>query len=592
MKSNSILHLLPACFVGLFATVFHAPSLFAEESALWGKNGESWTPKSRLPDFSFAGYHFGEAQPPTPPVDVSVKDFGAVGDGKTDDTEAFKRAVTEARGKAILIPKGIYVLSDRIKIDGHGTVLRGESRDESVLLFTKGLEELYPSPTKNDGGQPTSGWSWAGGLLSVESKTLHGGAKFMISGAADQGSSSVTLENAGALQVGEFVVMYWSNDQDNNLAKQLYAGDGGDISGLAGQGSMRRLQVNKIAKVEGNEVELVRPLRLPIKPEFGCHFIKLAPETSECGIERLTLKFESGIYRAHFAEQGFNAIAISQNALHCWVRQLRIIDADSGIFGAGTHGTMDDILFEAKRRSLTPNDIKGHHGVEGSSDCLIQNVRFECSFIHDVTVSAHIGNVFRLIQGKDINMDHHRWGPSFNLFTNLDLGDGQRPWASGGGGSRGKHAAAGTTFWNLRSKKFIELPDAEFGPPPLQFIGIKMRGKDQRKDDVWWVETIQPGKLEPQDLYLAQLQKRLAEGRRMYPVEQGVAPVVATMAVERDKVHEWRNTEGRTVTAKFGGLKDGSVALVLGNGQRYVVPLEKLDAASQQLARTLAGGGP
>jgi hypothetical protein len=29
----------------------------AEYSALWGRTGEKWTPQSRLPDFSFAGYH-------------------------------------------------------------------------------------------------------------------------------------------------------------------------------------------------------------------------------------------------------------------------------------------------------------------------------------------------------------------------------------------------------------------------------------------------------------------------------------------------------------------------------------------------------
>ena len=31
-----------------------------EYSKLWGRNGEKWNPRSRLPDFSFAGCHCGD----------------------------------------------------------------------------------------------------------------------------------------------------------------------------------------------------------------------------------------------------------------------------------------------------------------------------------------------------------------------------------------------------------------------------------------------------------------------------------------------------------------------------------------------------
>ncbi|MCX6906896.1 MAG: hypothetical protein NTY01_02510 [Verrucomicrobia bacterium] len=59
-------------------------------SDLWGTAGEKWTPQSRLPDFSFAGYHAGEAPIPDVAVKASVKNFGAKGDGVADDTAAFK----------------------------------------------------------------------------------------------------------------------------------------------------------------------------------------------------------------------------------------------------------------------------------------------------------------------------------------------------------------------------------------------------------------------------------------------------------------------------------------------------------------------
>ena len=42
-------------------------------SDLWGSEGERWTPRSRLPDFSFAGYHAGEKPIPDVAVKSSIK---------------------------------------------------------------------------------------------------------------------------------------------------------------------------------------------------------------------------------------------------------------------------------------------------------------------------------------------------------------------------------------------------------------------------------------------------------------------------------------------------------------------------------------
>ena len=64
------------------------------------------------------------------PPYLTVRDFGAVGDGKADDTEAFQRAVDSGHGD-IYIPRGVYRLSRTVVVDldrigptsivGHGT---------------------------------------------------------------------------------------------------------------------------------------------------------------------------------------------------------------------------------------------------------------------------------------------------------------------------------------------------------------------------------------------------------------------------------------------------------------------------------------
>ena len=53
--------------------------------------------------------------------------------------------------------------------------------------------------------------------------------------------------------------------------------------------------------------------------------------------------------------------------------------------------------------------------------------------------------------------------PYENLFSNLDLGEGKRTFNSGGRQKIGRHAGAGNTYWNLRSRDYIEVPE-EFAP--------------------------------------------------------------------------------------------------------------------------------
>lgn len=54
---------------------------------------------------------------------VSVKDFGAVGDGVADDTAAFKRANDNLKNKILLIPNGIYKINEHVSFDTVDSVM-------------------------------------------------------------------------------------------------------------------------------------------------------------------------------------------------------------------------------------------------------------------------------------------------------------------------------------------------------------------------------------------------------------------------------------------------------------------------------------
>lgn len=65
---------------------------------------------------------------------VSVKDFGAVGDGVTDDAAAIRAALAAASGKTVRFPQGVYLLGSSLGIIDQETRLEGAGRRNTILL--------------------------------------------------------------------------------------------------------------------------------------------------------------------------------------------------------------------------------------------------------------------------------------------------------------------------------------------------------------------------------------------------------------------------------------------------------------------------
>jgi len=97
-----------------------------------------------LHDFSYAGYHNGEA-----PVAlgggnnlfvIDVTTHGADTTGATDATTSIQSAidaVADAGGGSVFFPEGIYRVDGQLNVTASSTVLRGEGSDKSRLHFTR-----------------------------------------------------------------------------------------------------------------------------------------------------------------------------------------------------------------------------------------------------------------------------------------------------------------------------------------------------------------------------------------------------------------------------------------------------------------------
>jgi hypothetical protein len=371
-------------------------------SRLWGKAGERWD-TTHIPDFIGAGYKSGMAPIPEFPTGVNVTDFGAIGDGMSDNTEAFRQAIAACGPhKAVFIPPGTYLLSDTLQIKKSNICLTGKREDPAVLYFSKGIENLYP--LYNRTGNKKTIWSWSGAMI-------------------------------------------------------LFTG-----------------------------------------------------RASNAGIANLKIAFPDSAWAGHnFHERGYNGIGFANGVHDAWIKNVTITGADVGIWigSKAHHITAEDWVLDfgtargAKRRN-------GHHGVVvyGSSN-LFQDFKIKGRFQHDITVtmSNAVYNVFRSGAGQDLSIDHHSHNTFKNLFTNLHAGAGTRLYESGGQAPRG--VCFQETFWNITAAAEMGYPDemddffVHSGKNVC--VGIKTKRASVLGDRYGnWFETIDPDKLRPKDLYLAQ----------------------------------------------------------------------------------------
>lgn len=485
------------------ALLLPAPS-FAADSKLWNNDGQSWSPRSRLPDFSFAGYRGNDAAPPDFPRVANVRDFGAKGDGIADDSDAFIAALATGREGTIFIPAGRYKLTQQLRIIRRHVNIQGEGPDKTILYFPRSLTDVV-GPGK--GHAPGGSWSWSGGFVSFEGGN-NGEKIARITANAARGTNEISVNDTSRLKQGQAIRIRLF-DTDGKLGRRLHA-DQADASTMLRGKKLVDFPCT-ITKIQGRRLTLNRPLRVDIEISWTPLIVEDSPSIEDVGIENVSMVFPAIPSAPHHEERGFNAINF-EGVTNGWARHIRIENADSGIIlrSGTTFCTIEDIEFKADPLRAAGGRI-GHHGLlaaDLTQDNRFEDFRFQGKFIHDLCVtSMACGNVFMNGQGVDLTFDHHRKAPYENLFTNLDAGKGSSIWYSGGDEEAGPHTGARETFWNIRTQVPQQLPSWAV---QINFVAVTTSLAADLSQRGNWIEPIAPEKITPANLFTAQLERRRA----------------------------------------------------------------------------------
>lgn len=286
----------------LFFLVFIFSTLVAKNQIVSDERLVDW--KSAHQSFEFE----------YPELEINILDYGAVGDGKTDDSQVIADAILslEENGGTIFFPSGEYLLRTGISL-GKKVVLRGNSSDSSILIFDLGEGPVNCIAISKS--QSTE-------FRSIDSGILKGSTKLLCSSAEDFNEA----------KFGEIV-------QDNGAWDIVPADWAQNSVG----------QIIRIEGVSGDTIIFNNPLRIDYSQDLNPRIRPIYP-IENCAIECLKIK------RLDEAIEGPGSNIYFNYAANCMVKG---VESDSSV---GSHISVN----YSTNIKLTGNYIHHAHTYDGA----------------------------------------------------------------------------------------------------------------------------------------------------------------------------------------------------------------------------------
>ncbi|MFZ5569344.1 MAG: glycosyl hydrolase family 28-related protein [Thermodesulfobacteriota bacterium] len=464
--------------------------------------GRSVNEDPYLPDFSYAGFAFGEIWPPVidpGETSLTVTAFGAVPDDGLDDTIALQNALTAAHGVSgpvcVAFPPGkfhireiLFVRRSHMRLKGAGSGPEG-----TILAVTRPMADMIRPPMIREMeeaireenlttgyGEPYSPFSWTGGVIWLGRNSAGPGEAVLTEtlGTGLRGAHAVGVGDASRLTPGMIVgLRYYDDSPGNPLREHVFGCTSLDLPMGFGEELPEEPEVWQyltVDSVQEQEVRFKEPLNHDIQSGWRgelreSHFL------THLGVDSLCIEFPEAVYAGHHIEAGYNAIYTNAVA-HAWISNVRIVNSDSAI-----------IVDSSKNVTVQEIGISGRDGhyslmAADSDQILFRDFTISARACHNPSFNTYSrtcvysgGNVCWPMLDQHCGMNHQ------NLMEDLVLtGPARQLWTHGGSESRRPAHGAGNTFWNLRLEPANSLPVVAPGigdGPNAIFVGWRTRAE-------------------------------------------------------------------------------------------------------------------
>ncbi len=443
-----------------------------------------------LPDYSYAGYQFGEKKPSANNgIILNALDYGVIPDDGLDDTKSMQKVLQEAQevsgSVTVQLPEGRIILSDILYIQRSNIVLRGAGSGENgTEIYCPRPMRLFPDPEPlselreylieldkrqkepaNNIDLPFSQYAWAGGIIWVKypdirvkeylDKYDEPATVLATILKGEQGGKILQVNNTSKIKEGDIVQIEWYNKdgEDGSLLDALYGNYDLKIGSHHWNYPNHALvrQRSLITKVSGNIVTIKDPLLLDIIMEWKPTMVEWK-HLEEVGLEHFKITFPNSPTVAHHVEDGYNGIYLTR-LFNGWVKDIKIENSDSGILTEEVSNiTIEDIETSGEKLAHYSVAMSGVHNVLVKNLTVKNKVRHPLSFNTYSTKSVYLNCK---IEEEPI-LDQHSGVNHQNLFDNIEVsialnGKDNYPLFAGGGAGYWKPShGAFTTLWNIK----------------------------------------------------------------------------------------------------------------------------------------------
>jgi hypothetical protein len=322
---------------------------------------------------------------PIYPAGVNVTDYGATGDGITNDTQAFLDAIAFCPDShAVFIPTGSYLITDRLDIR-RPIVLRGAGPDQTFLIFERLPDAVQYQRTN----------IWIG--ISRQGFTAE------ILGGCNKGSDRITVSDASGFSSGDLVEIRQDNDPAV-MARPIVPPDENDswAEDHWGWRAVGQFLIITSVNETNNTLTLHKPLYYSYNLNMNPAISRCDSPTKYAGIEDLHLELIVDC-------NGYYGNIQMDEAVYCWVKNVHSYKCSRshiGIWG-GLGNVVRDSYFEYSH-GYAGGQGYGVNLIDRATDNLIEN------------------NIFDYLQGKmmtAVGVCGNVYGYNYGRRTMDDLGD-------------------------------------------------------------------------------------------------------------------------------------------------------------------------
>lgn len=474
-----------------------------------------------LTDYSYAGYSHGERMP-IEQADAAalasslgyklynVKDYGAKGDGKTNDRAAFL-ACCEAMAAdigtkvyynagntdifgdvfkanaVIYFPEGEYILAteDDYSDNGNGEkifktfnfhcsnlIIKGAGRDKTKLVMKA---PGYPGKM-NYGGNGKQLWDGKP-LISIGSLMKNITSAGTVTADAKAGSRIITVSE-GSIAPESWIIIRHEGIKDRDYVMSEMGMDYNQYLRyysrwtLIMQEGVKVEEYHQVESVNGNVITLKEPLLHDIDAKFGFEVLSLRP-VEESGVEDLSFKgFTPDAYIHHGGYYGESypgmydkdnwwiydsgyCMFTTSYAVNCWVRHVDFESVTEGVtFAHSSNCTALDMIFRGNAGHNTCRSLSSSHIFLGKVTDMTTEKRLSSGMCHAAGVNklANCTVIYKCDWGQESSFESHCDQPR-NTLIDCCTGGFFSSHRFGSGGEHAPYHLKGLTMWNFNCTK-------------------------------------------------------------------------------------------------------------------------------------------